>query len=86
MLNLFRTAHQLLPQSRGQRSSHSQLLLESRRESVAFRQAGRQLIVAVTVVVPVPRVIPVVFAVVVPPVFASIVPVVFVPCGRSPAG
>lgn len=70
----------------GQRSSHSQLLLESRRESVAFRQARRQLIVAVTVVVPVPHGIPVVFAVVVPPVFASIVPVVFVACGRSPAG
>jgi hypothetical protein len=86
MLDLFRTAHQPLPQSRGQRSSHSQLLLESRRESVAFRHAGRQLIVAVTVVVPVPHIILAVFAVVVPPVFVSIVLVLFVPCGPSPAG
>jgi hypothetical protein len=89
-LELLGTGHHFLAQAWRQGSTHSQLLFESGRQLIPFGQAGREVIVAIVVVIPTPHVVAVVVGVVVsiaiPIVVVAVVLSVSMPFCQSSGG
>ncbi len=82
MLNFLRTRHHLLAQSRRKSPAHPQLPFQPGRKLVALRQSGRQMIVAIMIVIPAAHLLAIVVAVIVSAPVVIIITIVFpVPIG-----